>query len=65
MIKFQFDGFCWDTSTHKKINMKFDNQDMTPFEVFMVWIHFMNAIGYNLDKAEMEEMWRGESSEDN
>ena len=63
MIKFQFDGFCWDTSTYKNISMELDNRDMTPFEVFVRWVAFMNASGYHLDPVEMEAMWNGESYE--
>jgi len=29
-------------------------------EMFFKWVDFMNAIGYNLNKAEMESMWSGE-----
>lgn len=66
MIKFKYntDG-PYDGFVHDKVTVEFDNHGMPISEVFRRWMHFMNAIGYNLDKAEMEEMWRGESSEDN
>jgi len=38
----------------------FDTVQMDHQEMFMKWVEFMNAIGYNLDKAEMESMWNGE-----
>jgi hypothetical protein len=38
----------------------FDTFQMDHQEMFMKWVDFMNAIGYTLDKVEMERMWNGE-----
>ena len=42
------------------VTFVFDAFQMDTQEMFMKWVEFMNAIGYNLDKAEMESMWNGE-----
>ena len=36
----------------------FDAAEMDTQEMFMLWVRFMNAIGYVLDPEEMEEMWQ-------
>ena len=54
-VKFQ----CID-SDHDIVVFQFDAFQMDTQEMFMKWVDFMNAIGYNLDKAEMESMWNGE-----
>jgi hypothetical protein len=38
----------------------FDTFQMDHQEMFLKWVDFMNAIGYTLDKVEMEKMWNGE-----
>ena len=44
----------------EKVIFKFSMDAMTHKEVFMKWVDFMNAIGYAVDRAEMEAMWNGE-----
>jgi len=44
----------------EKVIFKFSMDAMTHKEVFMKWVDFMNAIGYTVDRAEMEAMWNGE-----
>jgi len=44
----------------EKIAFEFDMGGMTHKDVFLMWVKFMNAIGYTLDPNEMEEMWNGE-----
>lgn len=63
MIKFEFGGYSWDTETRNNLKMKFDDFNMTPFEIFIRWVRFMNILGYNLDPVKMEEMWKGEMDE--
>jgi len=35
----------------------YDAVEMDTQEMFMMWVRFMNAIGYVLDPAEMEDLW--------
>lgn len=63
MIKFEYNGDSLDGFAADKVTFEFDNDGMPAFEVFMRWVRFMNAIGYNLDQEEMEEKWNGESYE--
>ncbi len=44
----------------EKITFEFDMDGVSHKEMFMKWVDFMNAIGYTLDKVEMEAMWNGE-----
>jgi hypothetical protein len=44
----------------EKITFKFNMDEMTHKEMFMMWVKFMNAVGYTLDSIEMEKMWNGE-----
>ena len=61
MIKFEYNAHSpYDGFVDDKVTLEFDNYDMPSFEVFMRWVRFMNAIGYNLDQEEMEEKWNGE-----
>ena len=61
MIKFEYNAHNpYDGFVDDKVTLEFDNYDMPSFEVFMRWVRFMNAIGYNLDQEEMEKMWNGE-----
>lgn len=46
-------------SPHNTITFEFSSDCMDAQEMFMNWVAFMNAIGYNLDKVEMENMWNG------
>jgi len=39
------------------ITFRFDITGMSDQQMFMMWVKFMNAIGYSLDPAEMETMW--------
>ena len=39
------------------VTFEFDAYEMSEQEMFMMWVRFMNAIGYVLDAVEMEEMW--------
>lgn len=53
----------WKHKTpHNIITFEFLSDGMSAQEMFMSWVAFMNAIGYNLNKVEMEEMWNGESN---
>ena len=61
MIKFEYNGDSRDGFAADKVTFEFDNDCMRSFEVFMRWVRFMNAIGYELDPVEMEAMWNGES----
>lgn len=45
----------YDTSS---VVFAFDAAEMDTQEMFMMWVRFMNAIGYVLDPEEMEEMWQ-------
>lgn len=47
----------------EKVAFEFDMGGMTHKDVFLMWVKFMNAIGYTLDAAEMEAMWNGEEIE--
>jgi len=50
----------WKHETpHNIITFEFLSDGMDAQEMFMNWVAFMNAIGYNLNKVEMEEMWNG------
>jgi len=44
----------------EKITFEFNMDEMTHKEMFMMWVKFMNAVGYTLDSIEMEKMWNGE-----
>ena len=44
----------------EKVIFKFNMDDMNQKEMFMMWVKFMNAVGYTLDAVEMEDMWNGE-----
>ena len=44
----------------QKIIFEFDMDGMDHQEMFMMWVKFMNAVGYTLDATEMEAMWNGE-----
>ena len=44
----------------EKITFEFDMDGVSHKEMFMKWVDFMNAIGYTLDKVEMEAMWNGD-----
>ena len=44
----------------EKIVFEFNMNEMTHKEMFMMWVKFMNAVGYTLDSIEMEKMWNGE-----
>lgn len=59
MIKFEYNGDHIDGFAGDRITYEFDNDCMHVREVFMRWVRFMNAAGYNLDQAEMEDMWNG------
>ena len=52
------------TMTYKSnldmVTVEFDSTEMNGKEMFLKWVGFMSAIGYNLDRAEMESMWNGE-----
>ena len=62
MIKFEYNAHSpYDGFVHDKVTVEFDNYDVPPAEVFMRWVRFMKAIGYNLDPEEMEAMCKGES----
>ena len=50
---------CTD-SDYDTVSFQFDAFQMDAQEMFIKWVDFMNAIGYNLDKVEMEKMWNGE-----
>ena len=51
----------WTYETnHGKVTFDFDSTEMNVKEMFLKWVDFMCAIGYNLDRAEMESMWNGE-----
>ena len=41
----------------QSVVFSFSALNMNAEEMFMQWVRFMNAIGYVLDPAEMEEMW--------
>ena len=43
-----------------KVQFKFDASVLDAKEMFMMWVQWMNAIGYILDAPEMEVMWSGE-----
>jgi len=43
----------------ERIVFEFDMNEMNHKEMFMMWVKFMNAVGYILDPTEMEEMWNG------
>ena len=45
---------------HNTITFEFLSDGMDEKEMFMNWVAFMNAVGYNLDKVEMENMWNSE-----
>lgn len=60
MIKFEYNGDHIDGFAGDRVAFEFDNDGMPAFEVFMRWVRFMNAAGYNLDQAEMEAIWKGE-----
>lgn len=47
-------------SGDERITFEFDMNEMDHKEMFMMWVKFMNAVGYTLDAAEMEAMWNGE-----
>ena len=60
----------WDSGIMQKIIWKYEHEsEKVAFEVdldftthkdlFLMWVRFMNAIGYILDSTEMEEMWDG------
>jgi len=42
------------------IIFEFNNSELDTKDLFFRWVNFMNAIGYNLNKVEMENMWNGE-----
>ena len=42
------------------VTFQFDMDGETPEDMFFRWVEFMNAVGYNLNKTEMYEMWNGE-----
>jgi hypothetical protein len=42
------------------IIFQFDMEGETVEDMFIRWVHFMNAVGYTLNKTEMYEMWYGE-----
>lgn len=44
----------------EKIIFEFHMDGMNHKEMFMLWVKFMNAVGYTLDPIEMESMWNGE-----
>ena len=44
----------------EKITFEFNMDEMNHKEMFMMWVKFMNAVGYTLDATEMESMWNGE-----
>jgi hypothetical protein len=46
---------CGDDNT--SVVFAFDAVEMDAQEMFMMWVRFMNAIGYVLDPAEMEDLW--------
>ena len=60
MIKFEYNGDSLDGFAGDRVTFEFDNDCMSVEQVFMRWVRFMNAAGYNLDQAEMEDMWNGE-----
>lgn len=44
----------------ERVVFQFNMNEMNQQEMFMMWVKFMNAVGYTLDAAEMEAMWIGE-----
>lgn len=48
---------CSDSADDSLVSFYFNAAHMNAQDMFMQWVRFMNAIGYVLDPAEMEEMW--------
>lgn len=48
----------WNYETEDvKVQFEFDSSELVARGMFMMWVRWMNSIGYVLNAAEMEAMW--------